>query len=61
MKPHVNAVCKSYFFRLRDVGFIRKQLTPNSAKIIVDALIVSKLDYCNSLLYGLLSYLIQNL
>ena len=61
MKPHVNAVCKSYFFHLRDVGFIGKQLTPNSAKIIVNALIVSKLDYSNSLLYGLLSYLIQNL
>ena len=61
MKPHVNAVCKSSFFHLRNIGFIRKYLTPNSAKIIIQALIVSKLDYCNSLLYGLPSYLIQNL
>ena len=38
-----------------------KYLTPDSAKIIVEAFIVSKLDYCNSLLYGLPSYLIQKL
>ena len=61
MKPHVNAVCKSSFSHLRNIGFIRKYLTPNSAKIIVQALIVSKLDYCNSQLYGLPSYLIQKL
>ena len=61
MKPHVNTVCKSPFYHLHNIGFIRKYLTPNSAKIIVQALIVSKLYYCNSLLYGLPSYLIQKL
>ena len=61
MKPHVNAVCKSFFFHLGNIDFIRKYLILNSAKIIIQALIVSELDYCNSLLYGLPLYLIQNL
>ena len=59
MKPHVNAVCKSSFFHLRNIGFIRKYLILNSAKIIIQALIVSELDYCNSLLYGLLCILFK--
>ena len=61
MVPHVNAVCQSSFFHLRNIGFIRKYLTYDAAKIIIHAFVVSKLDYCNSLLYGLPSYLIRKL
>ena len=61
MAPHVNAVCQSSFFHLRNIGFIRKYLTYDAAKIIIHAFVVSKLDYCNSLLYGLPSYLIRKL
>ena len=53
MVPHVNAVCQSSFFHLRNIRFIRKYLTSDTAKIIIHAFVVSKLDYCNSLLYGL--------
>ena len=56
----VNAVCQSSFFHLRNIGFIRKYLTYDAAKII-HAFVISKLDYCNSLLYGLPSYLIRKL
>ena len=55
MVPHVNADCQSSFFHLRNIGFIRKCLTYDAA------FVVSKLDYCNSLLYGLPSYLIRKL
>ena len=61
MVPHVNAVCQSSFFHLRNIGFIRKYLTYDVAKIIIHTFVVSKLDYCNSLLYGLSSYLIRKL
>ena len=61
MVPHVNAVCQSSFFHLRNIGFIRKYLTYDAAKIIIHDFVVSKLDYCNSLLYGLPSYLIRKL
>ena len=49
------------FFHLRNIGFICKYLTYDAAKIIIHAFVVSKLDYCNSLLYGLPTYLIQKL
>ena len=61
MVPHLSAVCQSSFFHLRNIGFIRKYLTYDAAKIIIHAFVVSKLDYCNSLLYGLPSYLILKL
>ena len=61
MVPHVNAVCQSCFFHLCSIGFIRKYLTYDAAKIIIHAFVVSKLDCCNSLLYGPPSYLIQKL
>ena len=61
MVPHVNAVCQSSFFHLRNIGFIRKYLTYDAATIIIHAFVASKLDYCNSLLYGLPSYLIRKL
>ena len=59
MVPHVNAVCQSSFFHLRKISFIRKYLTYDAAKIIFHAFLVSKLDYCNSLFYGLPSYLMR--
>ena len=49
------------FFHLRNIGFIRKYLTYDAAQITIHAFVVSKLDYCNSLLYGQPSYLIQKL
>ena len=45
MNARVNQLCKSAYFSLRHVGQVRKKLT--------HALITSKLDQCNSLLYGL--------
>ena len=43
--PHVNAVCQSSFFHLRNIGFIRKYLTYDAAKIIIHAFVVSKLHF----------------
>lgn len=48
MKPHINPECKPSFFHFRDISFIHKYFTPSSAKIIVQALIASNFDYCNS-------------
>ena len=46
-------MCKSAFYRLRKIRLIRKHLTFDAAQLLVQALVTSKLDYCNSLLYGL--------
>jgi hypothetical protein len=45
--------CNSSFYHLRNLSRIRKYLTRETAEIVVHAFVTSKLDYCNSLLFGL--------
>ena len=61
MAPHVTAVCKSAFFHLRNISKIRKFLNTETTKSLVHAFITSKVDYCNSLLYGVPKYLLLRL
>ena len=39
--------------QIHNIGRIRKYLTENASKSVVHALVLSRLDYCNSLLCGL--------
>ena len=61
MSSHVASVCKVCYHRLRSIWKIRQFLTKESTKILVHAMVISKLDYCNSLLYGINQYLIAKL
>ena len=61
MIPQINSVCKGAFYHLRNIGRIRKFLTPKSTEILVHAFISSKLDYCNSLFYGAPKFQLQKL
>ena len=49
LTPHVNAVYKSIIFQLSKIASIRKYITIEVAKTLVTSLIISRLDYCNSL------------
>ena len=49
---HGSDICRSSFNQLRNFSKIRKYLTRESSEIAVHAFKTSKLDYCNSLLYG---------
>ena len=51
MSPHISKVCKSVNFHLFRISRIRKYLTLEST--IVHSLVSSRLDYCNSILFGL--------
>ena len=53
MSQHVNNICKSASFALYNMGKLRPYLDEASTKTLVHALVISKLDSCNSLLYGL--------
>jgi hypothetical protein len=53
MSDHIDGVCRACYMHLRHIGQIRSYLTENAASKIIHALISSKLDNLNSLLYGL--------
>ena len=52
MVTHIHKVCKAAFYHLYNLRKIRKFLDNESIKTLVNALITSRLDYCNSLLFG---------
>ena len=58
---HVISICKACYMQIAAIWKIRKCINEDTAKILVNALVVSKLDYCNGLLYGLPVYLIHKL
>jgi hypothetical protein len=53
METHINTTCKRAFCEIRNIGRIRCLLDDNTAASLVHAFVSSKIDYCNSLLYGL--------
>jgi hypothetical protein len=61
MVKHVNHVSKSVSFYLRGISRIREFLSRKSCESLVHALISSRIDYCNSLLYGLPSSVLSKL
>jgi hypothetical protein len=53
MEKHVNSVCRSARFQLRNISHIRRYLTMDATKSLVHAMVTPRIDYCNALLYGL--------
>ena len=50
---HISAICSSCIYHIRDLQRIRHHLDLGSAKLLANALVSSRLDYCNSLLSGI--------
>ena len=55
MTTQINKICQSVFYHLHNIRQIRKFLSTDNTKLLVQAVIVSQIDYCNSLLYGVLA------
>ena len=53
LDQHIQSVCKSCFLHIHQLWKIRRYLSHNACVTLVHAFISSKLDFCNSLLYGL--------
>ena len=56
LNQHVNKLCKALNYSIFNIGKIRKYLDTSTAEIIVNSPVTSKIDYCNSLLYGINEY-----
>jgi len=50
MRSHVVAIVRSCFAALRQIRSVRHSLTPQALLTLVRALVISKVDYCNSVL-----------
>ena len=53
MKKHISEKCRIASLKLYNIKKIRKYLTHDSLVRLVNALVLSHLDYCNALLIGL--------
>ena len=61
LEAHVTNTCRLAYIEIRRISSIRHLLTTDSAKTLVCSLILSRLDYANSLLSGCTQTLIQRL
>jgi hypothetical protein len=61
MQKHISSVCRTCYFQLRRIASVRNYLTTDAAAKLVTSTILSRLDYCNSLLAGLPSTSISKL
>ena len=61
MTDHIAALCRSCFFQLCQIRSIRRSLTSDARKTLVNAFVMRRLDYCNSLFQGINEDLLNKL
>ena len=61
MNAHVSNVAQTCYFELRRLASIRRFLTSTATATLVSAFVLSRIDYCNSLLFGSTHVVISNL
>ena len=52
MNAHVSNIARTCYFELRRLSSIRRFLTSTATATLVSAFVLSRIDYCNSLLFG---------
>ena len=52
MNAHVSNIARTCYFELRRLASIRRLLTSTATATLVSAFVLSRIDYCNSLLFG---------
>ncbi|KAL8578691.1 hypothetical protein ACOMHN_045680 [Nucella lapillus] len=52
MHEQVKKICQLAYFEIRKISSVRHYLTTDATKTLVSSLVISRLDYCNSLLAG---------
>ena len=57
----INNTCAKSYYHLRRITSIRKYLSFDLTKLLILTFVITRLDYCNSLLYGAPDYMIKKL
>ena len=52
-RSHISAICSLCIYHIRDLRHIRRHLDGDSAKLLANTLVSSRLDFCNSFCVGL--------
>lgn len=61
MKNHVSNVVRSCFYQLRQLRSIRRSVSDDAMRTLVQAFVTSHLDHCNAALYGVADVVIRRL
>ena len=61
MNSHVNKTCSNAFYYLYNIRRVRKYIFRQSTETLIHAFVLSRVDYCHSLLYGLPAYQLNKL
>ena len=61
MNAHITKTSSAAFYYLCNIRYIRKYLSKSSTETLVHAFISSRVDYCNSLFFGLPAYQLNKL
>ena len=61
LQEHINNSARNCYFHLRQISAIRPYLTQDATETLVNAVITSRVDYCDSLYMGLPDYSIKKL
>ena len=61
MDAHIASVCKKASYSLWRIGKLRHILDQSTTEKLVHAFVSSRIDYCNSLFYGLYDYQLKKL
>ena len=61
VNSHINKTCSLAFYYLYNIRKIRKYLSRETTEMMMHAFLSSRIDYCNSLLFGLPAYQIHKI
>ena len=61
MNSHINQICKASLYHIHNIRRIWKYLSKEWRQSLFHAYVTSRLDYCNSILYGLPKYQLSKL
>ena len=61
MEKQINMLCRSCYMYLYQIGRIRRYITNTACKSLVHAMVLSRMDYGNALLFGVSDFLLKRI